>query len=218
MSDPCRNHCQFELDVLQSISTREALNMMDQRDIHHLPVVDAKNDVIKFLLRKDLVAEGRSYLSAEIMAGGYGKRLLPLTESVPKPMLPVGDRPMLEHVIQQLRRSGIREVNMTTHYLPESISNHFGDGNGFGVRLDDVQEESPMGTAGGVKLSETARRFVCCRRRRYPHGGSFSRNAHVSPKTSGGDYAGVRKYECRFHSASCSAKMCTSRACRKSLH
>jgi NDP-sugar pyrophosphorylase family protein len=117
-----------------------------------LPVVDAQNQVVKFLLRKDLVAEGRVDLSAVIMAGGYGKRLLPLTESVPKPMLPIGDRPMLEHVIKQLRRSGIREVNMTTHYLPESISNHFGDGNGFGVRLNYLKEENPMGTAGGLKL------------------------------------------------------------------
>lgn len=136
----------------QSISDRDALHLMNQHDIHHLPVVDAQNHVVKFLLRKDLVAEAPADLSAVIMAGGFGKRLLPLTESVPKPMLPVGDRPLLEHVIQQLRRSGIREVNMTTHYLPESISGHFGDGDGFGVRLNYLKEENPMGTAGGVKL------------------------------------------------------------------
>ncbi len=93
----------------------------------------------------------RSDLSAVIMAGGYGKRLLPLTESVPKPMLPVGDRPLLELTIQQLRRSGIRDVNLTTHYLPESIVNHFGDGEGFGVRLNYLKEDHPMGTAGGLK-------------------------------------------------------------------
>lgn len=136
----------------QSISMREALHLMNQHDIHHLPVVDSQNHVVEFLLRKDLVAESCVDLSAVIMAGGYGKRLLPLTESVPKPMLPVGDRPLLEHVIQQLRRSGIREVNMTTHYLPESISSHFGDGDGFGVRLNYLKEENPMGTAGGLKL------------------------------------------------------------------
>lgn len=135
-----------------SISMTEALSLMNQHDIHHLPVVDAENRVVKFLLRKDLVTETRVDLSAVIMAGGFGKRLLPLTESVPKPMLPVGDRPLLEHVIQQLRRSGIREVNMTTHYLPESISNHFGNGEGFGVKLNYLQEDNPLGTAGGVKL------------------------------------------------------------------
>ena len=135
----------------RSISPGEALDLMNQHDINHVPVVDANNRVVKFLLRKDLVPEVRLDLSAVIMAGGYGKRLLPLTESVPKPMLPVGDRPLLELTIQQLRRCGIRDVNLTTHYLPESIVNHFGDGEGFGVRLNYFKEAHPMGTAGGLR-------------------------------------------------------------------
>ena len=135
----------------RSIRTGEALHLMNQHDIHHLPVVDAENRVVEFLLRKDLVPDVRFDLSAVIMVGGYGKRLLPLTESVPKPMLPVGDRPLLELTIQQLRRSGIRDVNLTTHYLPESILNHFGDGEDFGVRLNYLKEDHPMGTAGGLK-------------------------------------------------------------------
>ena len=78
------------------ITSGEALDLMNQHDIHHLPLVDAENRVVEFLLRKDLVPDVRLDLSAVIMAGGYGKRLLPLTENVPKPMLPVGDRPLLE--------------------------------------------------------------------------------------------------------------------------
>lgn len=153
MSDPCSTVASLSpVAAPHSISAEDALQLMNRHDIHHLPLVDEDGHVVKFLLRKDLVPEGRVDLSAVIMAGGYGKRLLPLTESVPKPMLPVGDRPLLEHVIEQLRRSGVREVNMTTHYLPESISNHFGDGNGFGIRLNYLKEENPMGTAGGLKL------------------------------------------------------------------
>jgi dTDP-glucose pyrophosphorylase/CBS domain-containing protein len=135
----------------RSISTLEALHLMNEHDIHHLPVVDEGNHVVEFLLRKDLVPDMRLDLSAVIMAGGYGRRLLPLTESVPKPMLPVGDRPLLELTIEQLRRSGIRDVNLTTHYLPEAIVNHFGDGEDFGVRLNYLKEDHPMGTAGGLK-------------------------------------------------------------------
>jgi dTDP-glucose pyrophosphorylase/CBS domain-containing protein len=135
----------------RSISTREALHMMNEHDIHHLPVVDEENRVVDFLLRKDLVPNVPLDLSAVIMAGGFGKRLLPLTESLPKPMLPVGDRPLLELTIEQLRRAGIRDVNLTTHYLPESIMNHFGNGNGFGVNLNYSNEDHPMGTAGGLK-------------------------------------------------------------------
>jgi len=152
MEAPCFTIASQKPVVLRhSISTEEALHLMNQHDIDHLPVVDADNRVVGFLLRKDLVANVRSDLSAVIMAGGYGKRLLPLTESVPKPMLPVGDRPLLELAIQQLRRSGIRDVSLTTHYLPETIVNHFGDGEGFGVRLNYLKEAHPLGTAGGLK-------------------------------------------------------------------
>jgi dTDP-glucose pyrophosphorylase/CBS domain-containing protein len=135
----------------RSVSTREALDLMNAHDIHHLPVVDESNYVVEFLLRKDLVPDVRLDLPAVIMAGGYGKRLLPLTESVPKPMLPVGDRPLLELTIQQLQRAGIHDVSLTTHYLPECIMNHFGDGQDFGVKLNYLKEDYPMGTAGGLQ-------------------------------------------------------------------
>jgi NDP-sugar pyrophosphorylase family protein len=132
------------------VSAKEAVHLRNQHDIPHLPLVDAGNCVVEFLLRKD-VAEFSQDMSAVIMAGGYGKRLLPLTETVPKPMLPIGDRPLLELIIQRLRSSGIHDVNLTTHYLPESILDHFGDGTEFGVKLNYLQENNPMGTAGGLK-------------------------------------------------------------------
>lgn len=133
-------------------SATEALRIMTQHDINHLPVVDDKGHLVEFLLRRDLVPEGRPSLSAVIMAGGFGKRLLPLTRTVPKPMLPIGGRPLLERTIEQLRRSGIQEVHLTTHYLPESITNHFGDGQAFGVKISYSREDQPLGTAGGLKL------------------------------------------------------------------
>ncbi len=125
---------------------------MVKNDINHLPVVDAAGRVIKFLLRRNLAQRWGTVLSAVIMAGGYGKRLFPLTEQLPKPMLPVGDKPLLERTIQQLRRSGIRDISLTTHYLSESIVQYFGDGSAFGVRLNYLKEDYPLGTAGGVKL------------------------------------------------------------------
>jgi dTDP-glucose pyrophosphorylase/CBS domain-containing protein len=139
-----------------SISASQALHLMNQHDINHLPVVDGDNTVVDFYLRRDLIGEDHLNLSAVVMAGGYGKRLLPLTEQVPKPMLPVGDRPLLERTIEQLRRAGIRDVSLTTHYLPESIMQHFGDGDAFGVKLNYLKEDHPMGTAGGLKLMKKA--------------------------------------------------------------
>jgi len=144
--------CREPLTVTSSMPSSEALELMIKHDINHLPVVDTTGRVIRFLLRKNLGQHGSTDLSAVIMAGGYGKRLLPLTERVPKPMLLVGDKPLLELTIQLLRRSGIRDISLTTHYLPESIVEYFGDGSAFGVRLNYLEEDSPLGTAGGLRL------------------------------------------------------------------
>ena len=91
------------------------------------------------------------------MAGGSGTRLRPLTEDLPKPMLPVGDRPLMEVIIDQLRQSGIGRVNITTHYLPEKITDYFGNGENFGVELNYVSEDRPLGTAGSLGLIDWPR-------------------------------------------------------------
>jgi dTDP-glucose pyrophosphorylase/CBS domain-containing protein len=153
LETPCETIASLEpLTVNNSMRATEALELMVKNDINHLPVVDAAGCVIRFLLRRNLAQRSSADLTAVIMAGGYGKRLLPLTEQLPKPMLPVGDRPLLELTIQQLRRSGIRDISLTTHYLPESIVQHFGDGSAFGVRLSYLKEDHPLGTAGGIRL------------------------------------------------------------------
>lgn len=133
------------------VSRADALRLMTEHDVSQLPAVDKNGRVRKLILRKDLVPDSGLGLSAVVMAGGLGTRLLPLTEKLPKPMLPVGNRPLLELTIDQLKRAGIKEVNLTTHYLPETISEHFKNGEAFGVRLNYLQEEHPLGTAGGLK-------------------------------------------------------------------
>jgi dTDP-glucose pyrophosphorylase/CBS domain-containing protein len=144
-----------------SISANQALHLMNLHDINQLPLVDEAGTLVDLLLRRDIVNDDQEDLSAVVMAGGYGKRLLPLTEDVPKPMLPVGDKPLLERTIEQLRRSGIREVNLTTHYLPDSIVQHFGDGESFGVKLNYLEEVHPLGTAGGLKpMAKTTGPFL----------------------------------------------------------
>jgi len=94
-------------------------------------------------------------LQAVIMAGGGGTRLRPLTENVPKPMLPVNDRPLMELIIEQLSQAGIRQVNVTTHYKGQQIVDHFGDGQDFGVELNYINEDRPLGTAGALGLMKT---------------------------------------------------------------
>ncbi len=140
------------LTAPEGTSTAALLEMMTESGVHQMPLVDREGRVVDLALLKQLSREPPLPMSAVIMAGGYGRRLLPLTEDCPKPMLPVGGRPLLEITLERLRRSGIRSVNITTHYLARQISDHFGDGSRFGMDIRYVEESRPLGTAGALAL------------------------------------------------------------------
>ncbi|PTX55356.1 mannose-1-phosphate guanylyltransferase/phosphomannomutase [Melghirimyces profundicolus] len=93
-------------------------------------------------------------MKAVIMAGGKGTRLRPLTNRLPKPMVPLLDKPCMEYIIELLKRHGITDIAVTMQYLPQVIQSHFGDGSDFGVRLHYFEEGHPLGTAGSVKNAE----------------------------------------------------------------
>lgn len=93
-------------------------------------------------------------MKAMILAAGEGRRLRPLTDAVPKPMLPVGGRPLVVHLIDLLRSHGVREIAINLHHQPEAISAFLGDGRHFGVRVTYSLEERLLGSAGGVKRME----------------------------------------------------------------
>ncbi|KNZ70042.1 nucleotidyltransferase [Thermincola ferriacetica] len=93
-------------------------------------------------------------MKAMIMAAGVGSRLDPLTRTLPKPMVPIQDKPLMEHIINLLRHYGIRDIIANLHYLPGVIKSYFGDGSDFGVKLLYSEEQNLMGTAGGVKNNE----------------------------------------------------------------
>lgn len=93
-------------------------------------------------------------MNAVILAGGAGTRLRPLTFRKPKPMLPVANRPLMEHIVRLLRRHGFRQIAATLQYMPEAIRSYFQDGSGWGVSLCYSIEDEPLGTAGGVKRLE----------------------------------------------------------------
>src|SRR5580704_9637080 len=102
-------------------------------------------------------------MKAVVMAGGEGSRLRPLTSSRPKPLVPVANKPVMHHIVDLLRRHDIHEVVATLHYLADEIENYFGDGSDLGVTMEYVVEDTPLGTAGAVKLAQRrleARRFL----------------------------------------------------------
>jgi NDP-sugar pyrophosphorylase family protein len=91
---------------------------------------------------------------AIISAGGLGTRLRPYTNTMPKPMLPVLGKPMLEWHVEQFRKFGVTEFFFTLHHLPQVITHHFGDGSTFGVKIHYFVEERALGSAGGIKKFE----------------------------------------------------------------
>lgn len=130
------------------------LQMMEEHQVRHIPLLDDAQRVVGLMTRHDLVPAETLPLQAVVMAGGFGTRLRPLTENVPKPMLPVGGRPLLERILQQLRDAGIHQINVAGHYKKELINDYFGDGRGFGVQIAYVEEDRPLGTAGALGLLE----------------------------------------------------------------
>jgi dTDP-glucose pyrophosphorylase/predicted transcriptional regulator len=135
-----------------SLTAGELLRAFEDAGVRQLPLVDEANRVVDLVTIDMLVPEHLAPLEAVIMAGGKGTRLRPLTDTLPKPMLPIGDRPILEHIVDSLKKANISNVNITTHYKGNEIRDHFGDGTDFGINIAYVVEDEPLGTAGGLNL------------------------------------------------------------------
>lgn len=132
-------------------SRRELLRTMRKLELRHIPLLDPSGRVVDLACLSELASTRGSdvlALSAVVMAGGEGSRLRPLTDEIPKPLLPVGDTPVVERIVHQLREAGIRRVNLATRYKADAFTDHFGDGTAFGVAINHVTEDEPLGTAG----------------------------------------------------------------------
>lgn len=140
------------ITALADVDRNVYLQLLQDNKILHLPILDEKQCVVGLVTLDEFLPNSVLPLQAVIMAGGAGTRLRPLTDDTPKPMLPVGDRPLMEIMVEQLRASGIRRVNVTTHHKRQVITEHFGDGHEFGVEMNYVTEDRPLGTAGSLGL------------------------------------------------------------------
>ncbi|MCI0577571.1 MAG: nucleotidyltransferase family protein, partial [Chloroflexi bacterium] len=128
------------------------LQLMQERFIRHIPLLAEDGRVVDMVTLDELIPKQHLPMQAVIMAGGFGTRLHPLTLELPKPLLPVGDRPLMELIVNRLHEAGIHQVNVATHYLGEKIKAYFGDGHSFGVEISYVSEEQPLGTVGALGL------------------------------------------------------------------
>ena len=129
-----------------------ALQLMQANKIRQLPIVDEDGLVVGLHTWDELVIPGPRQNLMVIMAGGQGTRLRPHTAACPKPLLPVGGKPLLAHIIERARGEGFRHFILAVHCLGHMIEDHFGDGSRYQVQIDYLREESPLGTAGALRL------------------------------------------------------------------
>lgn len=153
MSSPLTSIIRHDpLVVPPEINRDAALQFMQANRIHQLPVVDGGRRVVGLHLWDELLSPSQRPNLMVIMAGGQGTRLRPHTESCPKPLLRLGGKPMLEHIIERAKAEGFRHFVLAIHYLGHMIEDYFGDGSRWQVRIDYLHEESPLGTAGAIGL------------------------------------------------------------------
>jgi dTDP-glucose pyrophosphorylase len=130
----------------------EVIELMQARYIQQVPVVDDGGRLVGLHSLRDVIGGTERPNWAVIMAGGRGTRLAPLTDQVPKPMLRVAGRPILERIVLHLVGQGVRRVYLAINYLGHIIREHFGDGARLGARIEYLTEDEPLGTGGALSL------------------------------------------------------------------
>jgi len=126
--------------------TDTLVQMMNSYFIKQIPLIDDQGRVVDIVTWEDLIPEGEAELVGVVMAGGFGRRLEPLTFEKPKPMLEIGGKPLIELILLKLKKGGIRDVYVTAHYKSEAIIEHLGDGQKIGLSIKYIKEEVPLPT------------------------------------------------------------------------
>lgn len=137
--------------IASADDSQEALSRrMKERAIRHLPVADSSGATIGVFVGTDVSSPEAVSTPVVLMAGGRGQRLYPLTKNTPKPMLPIGDKPLLEIILRNLAAQGFVNVHISVNYLAEVIMEHVGDGSKLGLDVTYLHEDKPLGTAGAL--------------------------------------------------------------------
>lgn len=128
------------------------LDVMKARMFDHVPVLDTERRLVAVHFLRDLIGAARKPNAALIMAGGRGTRLGPITDTIPKPMVEIAGRPMLERIVLHLVGHGVHTIFISVNYKAETIEGHFGDGAAFGCDITYLREAEPLGTGGALAL------------------------------------------------------------------
>ncbi|MEZ0232430.1 MAG: nucleotidyltransferase family protein [Methylophilaceae bacterium] len=134
-------------------TSRETLRkMMESRSVMHIPLLDNAGHLVGLETLQDVMSPPLRDNWVFLMAGGFGKRLGRLTDECPKPLLPVGGKPILESILESFIAAGFKKFFISVHYLADHIKAHFEDGSRWGATIKYIEEEIPLGTAGALGL------------------------------------------------------------------
>ena len=138
--------------LLDTSSKEDRIKLIKKLDLTCLPIISKNQEIIDVVTLRSLLKYEKRDNPVFIMAGGFGTRLKPLTNNCPKPMLPVGSKPILEHLINRLSTQGFYKLFISTHFLPQIIRDYFKSGKDWDVEITYVHEDIPLGTAGALSL------------------------------------------------------------------
>lgn len=156
------NNLSLRADITQVMNTNpmtgdvktpreDLIAVMESKGILSIPLLD-HGKVVGLETLHGILSQPTYQNPVFLMAGGFGTRLRPLTDTCPKPMLKIGNKPILETVIRSFIKSGFVNFYISTHYMPEQIEQHFGNGSDLDVNITYVHEDSPLGTGGALGL------------------------------------------------------------------
>lgn len=136
----------------QDLDKTHLLKIIEKGDLLCLPIITNSGVLVNVVTAKDLTRFEQRDNPVFVMAGGFGTRLRPLTDNCPKPMLPLGGKPILEILVTMMVKQGFHNFYFSTHFLPEKIMEHFGDGSKWDCKINYLNESEPKGTGGALSL------------------------------------------------------------------
>ena len=138
--------------VGESAKKKEATYLMKEYKVQHIPVLNKKKFLVGLFINPDLIALAKKNIKFVIMAGGFGKRLLPLTKKKPKALIKVFNKPMIEHIIIRAKKLGFFNFILSINYLGDQIKNYFKNKNNLEANISYIEEKNPLGTVGSLYL------------------------------------------------------------------
>lgn len=138
--------------VLPAVPPQKVAILMRSRSLRHVPIIDEFGVLVGLHLDESWQHRLIQQNIMVVMAGGFGKRMRPYTLDKPKPLLEVGGKPILAHIIERAVEQGFVEIHISVNYLADQIKSYFGDGSDFGISISYIHEDQPLGTAGALGL------------------------------------------------------------------